>query len=131
MWSRPTTPWTLACDATHLKEATLDALEQQIEEENNVRSRSDNTYSAVLAGIGALGLAILTFHIVKSMLKGRKEKKWAALNYITNVMWTLLGVSIFVNAQSNARNLHNKMKKVEYLESFLNSECSDLYTVFP
>ena len=85
----------------------------------------------VLAGIGAPGLTFLTFHIVKHMLRGKKEKRWAALNYITNVMWALIGISIFVNAQSNARVLRTKIKKIETLAHYLNADCSDSFMVLP
>ena len=96
-----------------------------------MRSREDNVYSVVLCAIGAPGLTFFSFHIIRNMLKGSKEKKWAAFNYITNVMWLLIGVSVLYNAQSNNRILRNKMKTIEELAIYLDSECSDKYTVFP
>ena len=65
------------------------------------------------------------------MLTGKKEKKWTALNHITNVLWILISIPILVNTLSNARVLRNKMKKIETLASFLNAGCSDKYTVLP
>ena len=85
----------------------------------------------VLAGIGALGLAFLTFYIVKHALRGKKGKRWAPLNYITNVMWALIGISIFANAQNNARVVRVKLEKIRKLASYLNADCSDEYTVLP
>ena len=132
LWSRPTTPWSLECDATHPKQGALDALRAQAEAEDGAeRGRAGNAYAAVVATIGAPGLAFLTYRVAKSMLAGKKEKRWAAMNAIATVLWSLLGVALVGTAAANARGLWAKMSKVKELDGYLGAGCSDSYTVMP
>ena len=78
--------------------------------------------------VGALKLALLTYHLVKRMLKGLHQARFELLILVTNTLWLMIsGVSLRI-AYEEVIIIRRKMRQIKQLADLLNAGCSDVET---
>ena len=74
---------------------------------------------------------MLTYHLVKRMLKGLHKARLELLILVTNTLWIMISaVSVWI-AYEEAVITRRQMRQIERLAGFLNAGCSDVETLMP